>query len=117
MLLIPVWICYSKTGGTPDPLIRNVPDSPWRRLLRWLKPIRCISIICRPWNIPAEGFKSQEDLRAEIVNEYRREFFGEGQMFFTYKRMGATTMLWRNEDVSEENYIVALPDTEYNPNL
>ena len=68
-------------------------------------------------NIPAEGFKSQEDLRVEIVNEYRREFFGEGQMFFTYKRMGATTMLWRNEDVSEENYIVALPDTEYNPNL
>ena len=31
--------------------------------------------------------------------------------------MGATTMLLRNEDVSEENYIVALPDTEYNPNL
>ena len=43
--------------------------------------------------------------------------FSEKEMFFTYKRMGATTMLWRNEDVSEENYIVALPDTEYNPNL
>ncbi len=68
-------------------------------------------------NIQAEGFTSKEALEAEIVNEYRREFFGEGQMFFTYKRMGATTMLWRSEEVSEKNYIVDLPDTEYNPNL
>ena len=59
----------------------------------------------------------QNAIMARLELEYRKDFYGEGQMFFTYKRMGATTMLWRNEDVSEENYIVALPDTEYNPNL
>lgn len=68
-------------------------------------------------NIPATGFDSKEALDIEILNEYRREFFGEGQMFYTYKRMKTTTMLWKNTEVKEENYIVALPDTEYNPNL
>jgi hypothetical protein len=53
----------------------------------------------------------------EIVNEYRREFFGEGQMFYTYKRLGATRMLWGARDVTERDYVAPLPLTEYDESL
>lgn len=56
---------------------------------------------------------SLEELRQEIEKQYRRELFGEGQMFFYYKRHSATSMLWgRNSDLTEDNYIVPLPETE-----
>jgi hypothetical protein len=53
----------------------------------------------------------------EITREYRREFFGEGQMFYTYKRLGATNMLWKiDRPVTETDYVVPLPTSEYNAN-
>lgn len=64
-----------------------------------------------------------------IVKEYRIEFFGEGQMFFTYKRMGTEHMLWTEKSdvegpggglpalATEAAYIIPLPLTEYDPNL
>ncbi len=61
-------------------------------------------------------FNSLDGVRAEIVNEYRREFFGEGQMFYTYKRLNSPAMLWGSAPIVEENYIPALPMTEFNPN-
>lgn len=61
-------------------------------------------------------FTDLNQVKNEIVNEYRREFYGEGQMFFTYKRFGSTTMLWKTGTVTESNYIVPLPVTEFNPN-
>jgi hypothetical protein len=61
-------------------------------------------------------FESKETLNTEILNEYRREFYAEGQMFFTYKRLGKTSMLWRSDPVTEDNYVVPLPNTEFNPN-
>ena len=69
---------------------------------------------CAVTNAPT--FTSLEEIKEEVINEYRREFFGEGQMFYTYKRNFVTKMLWNNNDVTEENYIVPLPLTEYNPN-
>ena len=62
------------------------------------------------------GFSALSEVPGEMVNEYRREFYGEGQMFYTYKRTGATTILWGNGNVDENVYIVPLPETEYNPN-
>ena len=64
-----------------------------------------------------EPFTSLEQARGELVNEYRREFFGEGQMFYTYKRKAAKSMLWNNEEIKEEDYILPLPATEYDPSL
>ena len=56
---------------------------------------------------------SLEEMRQEIEKQYRRELFGEGQMFFYYKRHSASSMLWgRNSDLTEDNYIVPLPETE-----
>lgn len=67
--------------------------------------------------ITQDAFTSLEAVKTAMIDEYRRELFGEGQMFYTYKRINAATMLWRTETVTEENYIVPLPETEFNPNL
>ena len=62
-------------------------------------------------------FASLEKGREFIFNEYRREFFGEGQMFYTYKRNGSTSMLWNSStNIGENVYVLPLPTTEYNPN-
>lgn len=61
-------------------------------------------------------FSSLSAAKEWIINEYRREFFAEGQMFYTYKRIGADEMLWRSTPVDEDDYILPLPLTEYNPN-
>ena len=56
---------------------------------------------------------SETALQEEILREYRREFYGEGQMFFTYKRLGAKQMLWKTDrEISERDYIVPLPTSE-----
>lgn len=60
-------------------------------------------------------FESIQEAKAEMENEYRREFFAEGQMFYTYKRLAATSMLFNSDEISEEDYIVPLPLTEYDP--
>ncbi len=57
-------------------------------------------------------FESLEAAKEEILNEYRREFIAEGQMFFTYKRLGTTKMMWNVAEVSEQNYIVPVPASE-----
>ena len=68
-------------------------------------------------NVPnMPSFTSADDLKDFIVDEYRREFYAEGQMFYTYKRLNSTSMLWRDEPVGESEYILPLPTTEYNPN-
>ena len=62
-------------------------------------------------------FASLEEGREFLFNEYRREFFGEGQMFYTYKRNGSTRFMWNdNTNIGESVYILPLPNTEYNPN-
>ena len=59
----------------------------------------------------------QEQLMTEVIREYRREFFGEGQMFYTYKRLGIKNMLWKTDrEVSEQDYVVPLPSTELTAN-
>lgn len=66
--------------------------------------------------VAGDKFQTKDDVLREVVDEYRREFYAEGQMFYTYKRTNATSMLWRAGVVGEEQYIVPLPDTEFNPN-
>lgn len=62
-------------------------------------------------------FTSDEQKKEEIIKEYRREFIAEGQMFYLYKRIGARNMLWRPTEVVEDNYILPLPTSEYNPSI
>lgn len=49
----------------------------------------------------------------EIEKEYRKEFYGEGQLFFFYKRHGYTHFLHCPvEHMTEKNYMFSWPDNE-----
>ena len=54
---------------------------------------------------------------SQLEQEYRREFFAEGQVFYFYKRHQITQM-WSKPsvEITESDYILPLPNTEYNPN-
>ena len=49
----------------------------------------------------------------EIEKEYRKEFYGEGQLFFFYKRHAYTTFLHSHvNQMAESNYMFSWPDNE-----
>ncbi len=58
-------------------------------------------------------YQSMNLIRAEVLNEYRREFIGEGQMFFQYKRRGSVNMMNNPSRMTADDYIIPLPSTEY----
>ena len=62
-------------------------------------------------------FDSTEKLFEELLKEYRREFFAEGQIFYFYKRHNVKKLWSMTEtDMLENEYILPLPKTEVNPN-
>ena len=50
-----------------------------------------------------------------VLEEIRREFYAEGHLFYAYKRQGIRKMLWGAAEVGEAEYILPLPDSEYDP--
>ena len=53
------------------------------------------------------------DYYQELAREYRREFMGEGQLFFLYKRLNSPVISYANIDaVAEKVYTFPLPITE-----
>lgn len=51
--------------------------------------------------------------RQEVLTaEYLREFYAEGQMFFTYKRLGTETMRWASKESGADVYVLPLPTGE-----
>lgn len=62
----------------------------------------------------AEGSKNRQ---TEISEEYRKEFFAEGQSFYAYKRINASKMnvLWIPTSATI-NYLIPLPKTETSSN-
>ena len=63
----------------------------------------------------AETFASLAEVKDFVLGEIRREFYAEGHMFYTYKRLGIKQMLWGTGEVGEEEYILPLPDSEFDP--
>ncbi len=63
-----------------------------------------------------DGFQSLDEVKDFVLAEYRREFYGEGQMFYTYKRNNTKRMLFSRSDMNEDDYILPLPETEFDPN-
>ena len=61
---------------------------------------------------------SKDDFIKLIVNDARREFIGEGQIFFMYKRLNQAIPKTSTTNVSptNENYVMPLPDSETNLN-
>ena len=53
------------------------------------------------------------DYYQELAREYRREFMGEGQLFFLYKRLNSPVISYADVDaVAEKVYTFPLPITE-----
>ena len=63
-------------------------------------------------NLPAFN-ELPEDYYLELIREYRREFLAEGQLFFLYKRLNRSNILYADVDaVAEKVYTFPLPITE-----
>ena len=51
-----------------------------------------------------------------LLPEYRREFFAEGQMFSAYNRTGASEILWSDDKIYDEVYVLwNCVNTEFHP--
>lgn len=57
---------------------------------------------------------SQKDLTKEIEKEWRKEFLGEGQMFYFYKRLGYAQIPNTSAAGSEKVYVLPIPEDEIN---
>lgn len=53
-----------------------------------------------------------DDLTEEIHKEYAKEFLGEGQLFYYYKRLGYEYIPYWGDAVDNTVYVFPLPDTE-----
>lgn len=63
-----------------------------------------------------DAFDATSDRAELLIPEYRREFIAEGQLFYTYKRNQATRILWSEEEMADEDYILwNCVNTEFNP--
>lgn len=67
---------------------------------------------------PLDMIGTQGFLNAELLKEYQKEFYAEGQLFFYYKRTNATTMQFNTAVLAPAKYVLPIPDTElqFNPN-
>ena len=76
---------------------------------------RMMSALLRDRNVLIEqdAFASLSDVRTEVYNEYHRELIAEGQIFFLCKRLLRPTLLLSGTAMTENDYIIPLPDTEY----
>lgn len=55
---------------------------------------------------------SQEEAWEELTKEWRKEFMGDGQMFFYYKRIGSTSIPYASGTADDKVYVLPLPQQE-----
>lgn len=67
-------------------------------------------------NVLNASFESIDKMKENIIKEYLRELYGEGQAFYLYKRLGSKNIMFSQKQMTETEYIVPLPSTERNPN-
>ena len=113
------FVKYVQTDNMPS-LARNVV--PLIRLYEmYLIAMECSPLgeanslyaeMCDARNAPAVTISSQEQLKELLIKEYNREFYGEGQAFYAYKRMAAEKIYFTNEPGTKDAYVVPLPVQE-----
>lgn len=113
------FVKYVQTDNMPS-LARNVV--PLIRLYEmYLIAMECSPLgdanslyaeMCDARNAPAVTISSQEKLKELLIKEYNREFYGEGQAFYAYKRMAAEKIYFTNEPGTKDAYVVPLPVQE-----
>jgi len=80
-----------------------------RSILNDLNPIRTGRGIKALANEPAPG-----EVRTVLTTEYRKEFLGEGQMFYYFKRLNQRILPGSDKDMPAiKAYIFPLPASEY----
>ena len=73
---------------------------------------KMLNIVRTQRNLPAMNELS-DDYYLDLIHEYRREFIGEGQLFFLYKRLNRPSILYSDVDaIAEKVYTFPLPITE-----
>lgn len=55
---------------------------------------------------------SSNEIQGEIFKEYRKEFLGEGQLFFYYKRLNLSEIKGAAVNASDRIYVLPMPDVE-----
>lgn len=101
MRLSEMYYILAETAATPDQGLAY---------LNLVRDARVIPII-------PSGVTDQR-LAEEILKEYQKDFYAEGQLFFYYKRKLTLRMLFGTKNLTEASYIVPVPDNEleFNPN-
>jgi hypothetical protein len=119
------WRTFSKFADIQD------KTKPWRFLQPLLRKSELYYILAETENVPQNAIEylntvrfnrglgnlpPTADLPAEITKEYQKEFYGEGQLFFYYKRRNTPKI--NNGSAASgtvvPNYVVPLPEQEIN---
>ncbi len=74
------------------------------------------STFCKSRGLPEITITTKSQLNDIIYKEYRKEFFGEGVMFYYYKRKNTLNIPRNPNRCTEGSYVLALPRKEIDPN-
>jgi starch-binding outer membrane protein, SusD/RagB family len=80
------------------------------------KAVACLNKIRNQRNIPVaynlSASLTDAVIKNEITKEYLKEFIGEGQLFYYYKRLGLPTIMDYGKEMTDVEYQMPMPDSE-----
>lgn len=71
---------------------------------------------CIAKDIPVIEIVDEIQLENILIDEYNKEFYGEGQAFYAFKRLAVENILWAQDPGNRESYVVPLPQDEVSYN-
>lgn len=112
------------TGRIPGPNLIRIPEmyyilaesayssADMRHALEYMNTVVTARGL-RPLSL--EDIDTEAKFRRKLVGEYIKEYWGEGQIFFTYKRfnMDMDGVNSKHFTASDEVYVLPLPESEY----
>ena len=69
-------------------------------------------VMCAARDISPVEITDAVELKDLLIKEYNKEFYGEGQAFYMYKRLGVEQILYTDEPGSVATYVIPLPKNE-----
>lgn len=63
-------------------------------------------------DFPLQETLTADEVNTEIFKEYRKEFLGEGQLFFYYKRLNLPVIEGAGVPANDNIYVLPMPDNE-----
>jgi starch-binding outer membrane protein, SusD/RagB family len=75
-----------------------------------------LNVVRNARNLTSLATGTQTTFNSELTKEYQKEFYGEGQLFFYYKRNGTTSIdngsVVSTIAMNADKYVLPLPDSE-----